>query len=144
MRGSLPVRTLAAVEQEEAEMPKVSKESATRVEDHGPVEERSEDVDGYTVNFLTFRVDIDGAPLLKGLPDDKCNCPHWGYVLNGKIVYHYGDRDEVFETGDAFYVPAGHTPEVAAGTEYLQFSPSEELRVVSEKMLENARELQLS
>jgi hypothetical protein len=41
-------------------------------------------------------------------------------------------------------VPAGHTPEVAAGTEYLQFSPSEELRVVSEKMLENARELQLS
>jgi mannose-6-phosphate isomerase-like protein (cupin superfamily) len=144
MRGSLPVRTLAAVEQEEAEMPKVSKESATRVEDHGPVEERSEDVDGYTVNFLTFRVDIDGAPLLKGLPDDKCNCPHWGYVLNGKIVYHYGDRDEIFETGDAFYVPAGHTPEVAAGTEYLQFSPSEELRVVSEKMLENARELQLS
>ena len=124
-------------------MPKVSKESAAQVEDHGPVEDRHEDIVGYTVNFLTFRVDIDGAPLLKGLPYDKCNCPHWGYVLNGKIISHYGDRDEVFETGDAFYVPAGHTPEIAAGTEFIQFSPSEELRVVSEKMLENARELQL-
>jgi len=124
-------------------MPKVSKESAAQVEDHGPVEDRHEDIDGYTVNFLTFRVDIDGAPLLKGLPDDRCNCPHWGYVLNGRITYHYGDRDEVFETGDAFYVPAGHTPEVAAGTEFIQFSPSEALRVVSEKMLENARELQV-
>ena len=110
-------------------MPKVSNESAAQVEDHGPVEDRHED--------------IDGAPLLKGLPDDRCNCPHWGYVLNGKVTYHYGDRDEVFETGDAFYVPAGHTPEIAAGTEFIQFSPSEELRVVSEKMLENARELQL-
>ena len=86
---------------------------------------------------------LDMTPLLKGLPDDRCNCPHWGYVLNGKVTYHYGDRDEVFETGDAFYVPAGHTPEVAAGTEFIQFSPSEALRVVSEKMLENARELQV-
>jgi mannose-6-phosphate isomerase-like protein (cupin superfamily) len=124
-------------------VPKVSKESAAQVEDHGPVEDRHEDVDGYTINFLTFRVDIDGAPLLKGLPDDKCNCPHWGYVLKGRVTYRFGDRDEVFEAGDAFYVPAGHTPEVAAGTEYVQFSPSEQLRVVSEKMIENARELQL-
>ena len=124
-------------------MPKVSRESAAHVEDHGPVEDRHEDVDGYTINFLTFRVDIDGAPLLKGLPHDKCNCPHWGYVLKGRVTYRFGDHDEVFEAGDAFYVPAGHTPEVAAGTEYVQFSPSEELRLVSEKMLENARELQL-
>ena len=66
-----------------------------------------------------------------------------GARLKGKVTYHYGDCDEVFETGDAFYVPAGHTPEIAAGTEFIQFSPSEELRVVSEKMLANARELQL-
>jgi hypothetical protein len=136
-------RTLVAIEQEEAGMPKVSKESAAHVEDHGPVEDRHEGVDGYTVNFLSFRVDIDGAPLLKGLPDDKCQCPHWGYMLKGKITYRFGDHDEVFEAGDAFYFPAGHTPEVAAGTEYLQFSPSEELRVVSETLVANAKEMQL-
>jgi len=125
-------------------MPKVSKDNAPHVEDHGPVEDRHDDIDGYTVNFLTFRVDIDSTPLLRGLPHDQCTCPHWGYVLKGRLTYRFGDRDEVFEAGDAFYVPAGHTSEVTAGTEYLQFSPSEELRVVSEKMMENARELQLT
>ena len=40
-------------------MPKVSKESATQGGDHGPVTERSDDVDGYAVNFVTFREDID-------------------------------------------------------------------------------------
>jgi hypothetical protein len=32
------------------------------------VEDRHEDIDGYTVNFVSFGVDIDGTPLLKGLP----------------------------------------------------------------------------
>jgi hypothetical protein len=31
------------------------------------------------VDFLTFREDFDATPLLKGLPDDQCQCPHWGY-----------------------------------------------------------------
>ena len=35
-------------------MPKVSRQS-TQVVDHGPVEEWSADVDGYTINFLSFR-----------------------------------------------------------------------------------------
>ncbi len=47
-------------------MPKVSKDSATNVECHGPVEDRNEDVDGYTVNFVRFDADIDGTPLLQG------------------------------------------------------------------------------
>lgn len=38
-----------------------------------------QDVDGYTVQFLKFGQDIDGTPLLKGLPGDHCSCPHWGY-----------------------------------------------------------------
>ena len=46
-------------------MPKVSKESA-KFADHGPVDEWSADVDGYTINFVTFKQEIDGAPLLKG------------------------------------------------------------------------------
>ena len=65
-------------------MPKVSKDSAAHVEQHGPVEDRHEDLDGYTVNFVSFAQDIDATPLLKGLPDDSCQCPHWGYVLEGR------------------------------------------------------------
>ena len=55
-------------------MPKVSRESAAQVEDHGPVEDRHEDVDGYTIQFVSFRADIDGTPLMKGLPGDACPC----------------------------------------------------------------------
>ena len=36
-------------------MPKVSKQSATQVEDHGPVQDRHEDVGDYTINFVSFR-----------------------------------------------------------------------------------------
>jgi len=36
-------------------MPKVSKRSATQVEDHGPVQDRHGEVGGYTVNFVSFR-----------------------------------------------------------------------------------------
>jgi hypothetical protein len=72
---------------EELKMPKVSKDSAAHVDQHGPVEDRHEDIDGYTVNFVSFGVDIDGTPLLKGLPGDACPCPHWGYVLKGRLTY---------------------------------------------------------
>ena len=49
-------------------MPKVSRESAAHVESHGPVEDRHEDLDDYTINFLTFGQTIDATPLFKGLP----------------------------------------------------------------------------
>jgi mannose-6-phosphate isomerase-like protein (cupin superfamily) len=123
-------------------MPKVSKESAAQVEQHGPVEDRHEDLDGYTVNFVSFREDIDATPLLRGLPDDSCRCPHWGYVLKGRLTFRFADHEEVFEAGDAFYLPPGHVPSAEAGSEYLQFSPSEELRVVAAAMMRNMQEMQ--
>ena len=86
-------------------MPKVSKDSAAHVDQHGPIEDRHEDVDGYTVNFVSFGVEIDGTPLLKGLPGDACPCPYWGYVLKGRLTYRFADHEEVFEAGDAFYLP---------------------------------------
>ncbi len=122
-------------------MPKVSKESAAHVDDHGVVEDRHEDIAGHTINFVSFRQDVDATPLLKGLPGDKCNCPHWGYVLKGQLTYRFDDRDEVFRAGDAFYLPAGHIPVVTAGTEIVQFSPSAELHAVSETMTRNAQQL---
>lgn len=123
-------------------MPKVSKDSATQHHDYGPVEDWSEDVDGYTINFATFKVDLDSTPMLKGLPGDRCTCPHWGYVLKGKVTYTFDDHEETHEAGDAFYVPGGHLQRVEAGTEYVQFSPADELRAVSENIQRNMRMMQ--
>jgi len=124
-------------------MPSVSKETASQGGDHGPVVERSEDLDGYTVNFVTFREDIDHAPLLRGLPDDRCQCPHWGYVVTGSMTFRYADRDEVYGAGDAFYAPPGHVPvQTTPGTEYVQFSPAPELEATTAVIMRNLQALQ--
>ena len=123
-------------------MPKVSRETATQGGDFGMVLAQTEDLDGYTIDFVTFRQDIDHRPLFKGLPDDSCQCPHWGYVIEGRLAFRYGDREEVYEAGDAFYAPAGHVPVAAAGTGYVQFSPAEELRETSEAIQRNMQKMQ--
>src|SRR4051812_46071070 len=107
-------------------MPKASADTASLVEDMGVMESRYEELGGYTVGFETFREDADATPLFKGLPDDRCQSPHWGYVLRGSLTFKFADRDEVYETGDAYYAPPGHIPVVSAGSEIVEFSPTEE------------------
>jgi len=123
-------------------MPKVSNENA-QVEDHGVVLDRRGEIDGYTVNIVEFRQDMDHTPLLKGLPDDRCQCPHWGYVLKGRLTYRFADHDEVFEAGDAFYLPPGHIPvQNEPGSEIVQFSPTTELKATAEVIMKNMQEMQ--
>ncbi|HVJ13871.1 MAG TPA: hypothetical protein VM686_00460 [Polyangiaceae bacterium] len=122
-------------------MPKVSKDS-TECRDHGPVLDRAGELNGYAVNFVLFRQDIDGTPLLKGLPNDLCQCPHWGYVIKGKMTFRYADREEVYVAGDAYYAPPGHAPvKHEPGTEIIQFSPAEELRKTEAAMTKNMKAL---
>src|SRR3954462_13538051 len=124
-------------------MPKVSKVSATWGWDYGPVVDRSEEVEGYSINFTTFHEDVDATPLLKGLPDDRCQCPHWGYVITGRVTFRYLDRDEVCDAGDAFYTPPGHIPVAhQPGTLMLLFSPAEELRETEAAMRRNMEAMQ--
>ena len=124
-------------------MPKVSKESAAHVDDLGIGEDRHEELDGYTVSFVTVREEVDLAPLLKGLPDDECQCPHWGYLFKGRLTTRFGDREEIVEAGNAFYIPPGHTQAAAAGSEFVIFSPTEELRVTEEAIARNMQALQV-
>jgi hypothetical protein len=124
-------------------MPKVSKDSATQGGQFGPVEDRSDELEGYSVNFTSFQEDIDATPLVSGLPDDRCQCPHWGYVLSGRMTFRYADGEEVFEAGDAFYTPPGHVPvKHEPGTEVVMFSPAEELHKTEAVMMRNMQALQ--
>jgi AraC-like ligand binding domain len=117
-------------------MATVSRESAPDVTDYGPAEDRGAQLDGYAVIFTSIRENWDLTPLLKGLPDDSCQCPHWGYVTAGRMTVRYGDREEVIEAGDAFYMPPGHVPAAVAGTELVMFSPRDELAAMEAAMRE--------
>jgi hypothetical protein len=58
------------------------------------------------------------------------------------MTYRFADHEETVEAGDAFYLPPGHVPIVAAGTELVQFSPTEQLRVVEATMASNMQAMQ--
>ena len=123
-------------------MSKVSCQSAPEVVDMGVAEDRTAHVDGYTINFTSIREDADLAPLLVGLPDDRCQCPHWGYLFSGQMTVRYEDREETIEPGEAFFIPPGHAPAALAGTEFVMFSPKDELAVTEAAMQRNIEQLQ--
>jgi hypothetical protein len=80
------------------------------------------------VEFETAHKKMDNAPFLKGLPDDSCQCPHWGYVLKGRMRVKYKGHEEVINAGDAYYMPPGHTVVFEAGTDVVEFSPKDKLK----------------
>lgn len=68
--------------------------------------------------------------------------PALGLRLQGELTFHYADHDEIYHEGDAFYAPAGHVPvHTEPGSEYLQISPSDELRRTNEVIMTNFQSL---
>jgi hypothetical protein len=121
-------------------MPKLSKQDAADVMEVEGYEGRFGELGGYTVGFETYTADADLSDLFKGLPDDHCQCPHWGVVLKGKLKFMSPDGDTIIEAGEAYYTPPGHLPYLYAGTEVIEFSPTKELHetlaVVEKNMAE--------
>jgi hypothetical protein len=123
-------------------MPKISKESAPHVEDSGPALDISGPLDDYTVDFVEIRQEQSLAGLLQGLPGNSCPCPHWGYLFAGRITVTYADRVESYRAGDAFLMSPGHVPAAEAGTQFVQFSPTDQMKQVRAHMTATARAMQ--
>jgi hypothetical protein len=94
------------------------------------VELRLSEVGDMTVSFVNLKEGTDLAPALVGLPDDLCQCPHWGYMLKGRVKMKTQNGDHVYEAGQAFYWGPGHAPEALEDSEYVDFSPTEEFQTV--------------
>ena len=58
------------------------------------------------------------------------------------MTFAVNGQDEVFQSGDAFYVPPGHLQRAEAGTEYLQFSPAKEMAEVEQQIMKNMQAMQ--
>ena len=110
-------------------MPKVSRETASQAVSLDGLDVKVEHLEGgYSVCFESHTADADLAELFRGLPDDRCQLPRWGYVLEGMITFRLADgEEETYVAGDAYYVPPGHTPVHYAGAEIIEFSPTDEL-----------------
>ena len=86
---------------------------------------------GMTVAFNQMPAGTDLAPLLQGLKNNSCQCPHWGYILEGEVLMKYDDgSEETLLTGDVFYMQPGHTAMVKKDTKLIDFSPEKQLKEV--------------
>lgn len=121
-------------------MPKASK-NAIIPTTNGPATEWRDELDGYTLSFVTVTADTDLTPLLQGLPNDQCSSPHWGYIFKGRLWFRSDDREEAFGPGDAFYAAPGHTSGADGGSEFVVFSPSEIMAEIEAHMMQRAQAL---
>jgi hypothetical protein len=95
------------------------------------VEFRRQEIGGdLTVAFVHLPQGTDFRPALAGLPEDRCQCPHWGYIINGRLRMHVGDGEQIYEAGQAVYWAPGHAPEALEDCDYVDFSPTRELEEV--------------
>jgi len=88
---------------------------------------------GMTIAYNEIPGGSDVSPLLEGLKNNSCHCPHWGYVLQGTMRVKYDDgTEEVLNTGDVYYLPPGHTAIIEEDLKIVEFSPEKEFGEVME------------
>ena len=94
----------------------------------GDYEGRSVDSGGFRIAFESMPAHFppDESPF-KGLPDDRCQCDHWGYLTKGSFRVSYLDGpDEIVEAGDAYHLRPGHFVQTIDPVELIELSPVEE------------------
>jgi hypothetical protein len=97
----------------------------------GPgVEIRGTEAGELTVSLVRLRKRHDARPLFKGLPGDLCQCPHWGLMISGTLRVWTASGSDVYRAGQAFYWPPGHAPEALEDAEFLEISPTEDVKAL--------------
>ena len=94
------------------------------------------DYGSLAAEYFSLGAGADIAPLLKGLDDDACHAPHWGFIMSGEVVITYTDgRQETCSADDLFYWPPGHSVRVVSDAEVILFSPQVEHAEVLDHMI---------
>ena len=79
---------------------------------------------GMVICLARLKAGTDMTPAFRGLMDDLCQCPHFGYVVRGALHCRYADGvEEPVGPGEIWYAPPGHTVWVDEDTELVEFSP---------------------
>jgi len=86
----------------------------------------------------------DPRAAFRGLPDDACQCEHWGYVFKGRFRMEMTDgREIVVEAGEAYYIPPGHRFQALEDAELVEFSPKAEFDRTLEQVGRNLEAMQV-
>ncbi len=86
---------------------------------------------------FTLAAGVDTTPLFRGLDGNLCQCPHWGFVIEGQLTTtDAAGRQETVSADDLFYWPPGHNVRVDADAEIIMFSPQDQHGHVIDHMIE--------
>ncbi|MFL5831837.1 MAG: cupin domain-containing protein [Solirubrobacteraceae bacterium] len=94
----------------------------------GEYEGRQVDAGDMLIAFESMPAEFppDESPF-KGLPEDRCQCDHWGYLFQGSFRVTYTDGpDEIVRAGDAYHLRPGHFVQTLEPVELIEISPVEE------------------
>jgi hypothetical protein len=119
-----------------------SKQDVPVAMDLGAVVIRQLEWGDMNVALESFAAGVDTEPVFKGLPDDRCPCPHWGYVLKGRLRVRYKDHEETLQAGDAYYMAPGHLPIFDEDTDLVEFSPRGQYQQTMEVAAANVAAMQ--
>jgi hypothetical protein len=86
--------------------------------------------------YFSLAAGVDTTPLFAGLAGNQCQCPHWGFVLRGRLTTtDAAGQTETVAANDLFYWPPGHNVRVDDDAEIVMFSPQQEHDVVIDHMI---------
>ena len=95
----------------------------------GELELRYAEWGAMAVRHARVPAGTDMAPVLQGLPGDRCPSPHWGIVLQGSIhLLHADGTEETTAAGQLYHWPAGHTAWTDEEVVFVEFGPVEPMR----------------
>jgi hypothetical protein len=106
----------------------VSKDTLAAVQ-MGEYEGRMTQLGDHVVAFESMPAQFPPDPeaIWRGLPDDHCQCDHWGYLFSGSFRVMLSDGSEfVVNAGEAYHLPPGHRVQTIEPVELLEFSPKDE------------------
>ena len=88
--------------------------------------------EGRQIDAGAMRIAFESMPgqfppdesLFRGLPDDRCQCDHWGYLFKGSFQVTYKDAPtEIVRAGEAYHLRPGHFLQTLEPVELLELSP---------------------
>ena len=90
--------------------------------------------------YFSLAAGVDTTPLFQGLDGNRCQCPHWGFVVKGVLTTtDAAGNQETVRSNDLFYWPNGHNVKVSEDAEIVMFSPQREHTHVINHMREKIR-----
>ena len=94
-----------------------------------------------TVTYERWQGPQDLSSLHRGLPNDRCQSPHWGYLLRGQLRVLFPDKEKVIQSGQAFYLAPDHSLIVNQDAEVIHFSPKGSYELTVEAIKRNLEEV---